>query len=282
MSYASGSLFRFRGRAISATLVLVALHVVSMLLGLAISGWNEALAYSSDAVLGKFSIWQLFTYAFVHTPTLWFAIGMFFFYWFGHEVEKFLGQQAYLMVYAILVFTPGLCATVAGLSGDITLQGSTFASLGIFAMFAFLYPTVELIFRIQARWLAVGLAAIYMLQAIGTRDWSGAAIIVAMVLTVFEIARRLGIRSAVVVAERISPDYGAEPAARKAPQKPQKVKVLQQAKQQAAAPEPEYAEPDVDAILDKISRSGISSLTDAEKDQLETARKKLIEKEVDR
>lgn len=290
MAYSSESILRFRGRALTVTILLVAAHVLSMLVGLLVPSWNDWLAYSSGDVLGRFAIWQLFTHAFVHQPSLWFAVGMLFFFWFGTEVEKYLGPKTYLLVYTILVFTPSLSATVLSLAHPVVLAGAALPTLGVFVLFAYLYPTVELLLRIQARWLAVGLSALYAVQDIGNRDWISLGLLVVLQITLFEVARRLGIRSAVGLAERLGPtEARSEPA----PFRRRGVRAGSRRQRPARAdakatpprprndiPEAERANPDVDAILDKISRSGIASLTVEERDHLESARRRLLEKEV--
>jgi hypothetical protein len=52
-----------------------------------------------------------------------------------------------------------------------------------------------------------------------------------------------------------------------------------QARQPAAEPEEEDLHGSIDPILDKISRSGIASLTGRERERLEKARHKLIAKD---
>lgn len=266
-------------------LVLVAAHVVSMVIGVIVAGWPGLLVFSPSDVLQRMKLWELFSYPFAQVPSLWFAVEMLFFYWFGREVEHYLGSRFFVVVYALLVLAPALVGVVLGLGGmQVVLAGSGLASMGIFVMFAFLYPTVELLFRIQARWFAVGLAALHALQAVSVREWGQLALIVSTLACAFECARRIGIRSACSLAARMVPQ---RKMARHSmpPRRPQPVPsgaaAAKSRRNGETHPGGQIAgreeEMDVDAILEKISRSGLSSLSGAERRRLESARRKLLE-----
>ena len=61
-----------------------------------------ALQFDSAQVLQAGKVWQLATYAFVHSPSglIWFAIEMYMLYVFGREVERFVGRRAFIGLYA--------------------------------------------------------------------------------------------------------------------------------------------------------------------------------------
>ncbi len=270
----------------AATLFLVAAHVAFMVANAVFPALQSILAFSSADVLGRLFLWELFSYVFAHTPSLWFAVEMLFFFWFGREVEQYLGSRVYLVVYALLVLAPSLAGVIVGLGGaPVVLVGSSLASLGVFVMFAFLYPSVELLFHIKCVWFALGLIFLHALQVIAVRDWSGLVVLAAMVLCAFECARRLGIRSANALVGRLVP--APRPSHRLPPRRPpgavskSSVMTMQRkaASRAQSAVEVEQPLDNVDAILDKISRSGISSLSQAERQRLENARRKLLEQE---
>src|SRR5207244_12061916 len=110
--------------------------------------------FDSARVLGAGLIWRLGTYAFVHSPSmlLWFAIEMYMLFVFGREVERFIGQRAYIALYALLLFIPSLLLTVWGLGQRTGLGGSLALHFGVYVAFDALYPADELLVRFTAEW----------------------------------------------------------------------------------------------------------------------------------
>ena len=95
---------------IHVTALLVALHVFAAVVACFIGGIGILghLAFDSALVLQRGEVWQLATYAFVHSPSglLWFAIEMYMLFVFGREVEKFIGQRPYIVLYLALLLVP--------------------------------------------------------------------------------------------------------------------------------------------------------------------------------
>jgi len=71
---------------------------------------------------------------------LWFASRCTCFLFFGREVERFLGQRAYIYLYSILLLAPALVLTIWGLWQPAGLAGSPALHFGIFVAFATIYP----------------------------------------------------------------------------------------------------------------------------------------------
>src|SRR5206468_11659113 len=93
------------------------------------------------------------------------------------EVERFIGQRAYIALYALLLFVPSLLLTVWGLSQRTGLAGSPALHFGIFVAFATIYPSAELLLRITAKWSALILGAIYVLQLLSYHSWTDLAVV---------------------------------------------------------------------------------------------------------
>ena len=79
---------------------------------------------------------------------------------FGREVERFIGRKAFVILYALLLVRTDCFLTVGGLWTRLGLAGSGALHFGIFIAFAAIYPSVEMFLRIQAKWVALVLAAI--------------------------------------------------------------------------------------------------------------------------
>jgi membrane associated rhomboid family serine protease len=253
-----------------ASTVLAAVHTVTMVLtALAMfagaKGLLDALEFSSLAVTGHFAIWQLVTYAFVNPPEILFLLQIYLLVAFGREIESFLGRRAFLTVYAALLLLPPAVLTLAGLAGFPSgYAGSSALHFSVFIAFATLYPRAEIFFSIQARWLAAGLLAISVLQALAYAPFPGLVVLLLDAGAAFVLVQFL--RGAWTLEDMI-------------PRRPHPHLRIVREPEVAAAPEAPAEDATIDAILEKISRSGILSLTSAERSQLEKARANLLAKD---
>src|SRR5436189_6014752 len=170
--------------AVDLTTMLVGLHVaVAIITAILVAlGAGSILAYlqfDSAAVWYSGKVWRIFTYAFVHAPSslLWFAIEMYMLFVFGREVERFVGQRAYIALYLLLLIAPTLVLTLWGLWQRSALAGSPALHFGIFVAFATIYPRVELFLRIMAKWIALILAGVYTFQLLAYHAWTDLVVV---------------------------------------------------------------------------------------------------------
>ena len=256
---------------VDVTTILVGAHVLCAIIACLLIAANggallDLLFFDSARVLGSAQLWRLATYAFVHSPAmlLWFAIEMYMLFVFGREVEKFLGQRAYIGLYAVLLFTPSVLLTLWGFSQQTGLAGSPALHFGIFVAFATIYPSAELFLRITAKWMVLILAAVYTLQLLAYHAWSDLAVFWTSVAAAFCFVRLRGVGPELVWWENFKARLQPKP----------KFKVVPK-------PSPTRREEDdisesVDPILDKIARSGIGSLTPSERRTLDRVRARLL------
>jgi membrane associated rhomboid family serine protease len=256
---------------VDVTTILVGAHVICAIVAcLLIAAGGGALLnlmfFDSARVLGSAQFWRLATYAFVHSPAmlLWFAIEMYMLFVFGREVEKFVGQRAYIGLYVVLLFTPSLLLTLWGFSQQTGLAGSPALHFGIFVAFATIYPSAELFLRITAKWMVLILAAVYTLQLLAYHAWTDLAVFWTSVVAAFCFLRLRGVGPELVWWENFKTRLQPKP----------KFKVIPK-------PSPPRREEDdicesVDPILDKIARSGIGSLTPSERRTLDRVRARLL------
>ena len=256
------------------TTMLVGLHVaVAILTAIFVAfGAGSVLAYlqfDSAQVLYGGQVWRLFTYAFVHAPSglLWFAVEMYMLFVFGREVERFIGRRAYIVLYLILLIAPAAVLTIWGLWQRSALAGSPALHFGIFVAFATIYPRVELFLRIMAKWIALILAGVYTFQLLAYHAWTDLAVVWTSIGAAFLFIELRGAGPELVwwnnMKARISP-------------KPKLHVVQKSASRRAVEPDNLYAS--IDPILDKISKSGIGSLTANERRLLNRERDRLLKK----
>jgi membrane associated rhomboid family serine protease len=257
---------------VDVTTILVGIHVACAILAALFVGFvhggvlNYLMFDSAEVWRGQ--IWRLFTYAFIHYPSpsalLWFAIEMYMLFFFGREVERFMGQHAYIWLYGLLLLAPALVLSLWGLSTRTGLAGSAALHFAVFTAFVTLYPNVQFFLRIPAKWIFVILAAIGTLSALAAHDWVDLVVLWASVAVAFFFVETRGAGPDLVWWENLKARLQPKP----------KFKVV---------PKPTPARRDnddiseaVDPILDKIARSGIGSLTPNERRILDRARDRLL------
>src|SRR5207237_9906575 len=167
---------------VDVTTMLVGLHIALAVIGCVLFAAGTSvlpyLEFDSTRVVYQGQVWRIVTYAFVHSPAglLWFAVEMYMLFVFGREVERFLGQRAYVVLYLVLLIAPSLLLTTWGLWQPSALAGSQALHFGIFVAFATIYPRVELLLRIMAKWVALILAGVYTFQLLAYQAWSDLAV----------------------------------------------------------------------------------------------------------
>lgn len=250
---------------------IAGLHGVTLILtALALAAGAESalqtFSFSSSAVARDWSVWQLFTYAFVHTPPYWFfLVELYLLVVFGREIEGHLGRRAFIKLYLLLLVAPTVFLTVCDWLGWQTLcSGSSALHFGIFVAFALIYPTAEIFFGIQAKWIALALLAINSLQCLALSNYDALAVLaidsVAACLFIGFLQGRFSLRL---------------------PERRVKVRPTPQATRAIPDSSSEDVLDSIDPILDKISLSGLGSLTHRERERLEKARAHLLAKDAE-
>jgi len=256
------------------TTILVGLHIVCAILTALIfavghSATVNYLMFDSAEVLSGAQIWRLVTYSFIHLPLgsalLWFAIEMYMLFVFGREVERFLGQRAYIALYFVLLLLPALILTIWGLWARTAMAGSGALHFAIFVAFATIYPNVDLLLRIMVKWIALILAGIGTLSALAAHDWQTLVVLWTSIGAAFLFVELRGAGPELVWWDKFTSLARPRP----------KLHIVQKSSAQRPVEQDDvYAS--VDPILDKISKSGIGSLTTNERRQLDRARNRLL------
>jgi membrane associated rhomboid family serine protease len=265
----NGPLFWLGDQPIYTTGVLIALHSLAFVLaalaqatGLSASLFE--LALSTRSVLEEGKVWQIVTYPWLHRLSYWFPLEMLMLYWFGQEVEKSLGRQRYLLLYASLIVFPALL--IVGVSWlnpawDIMVSGSDTMHFSLFVAFAALFPSAELMFGINAKWFALTLVTIQSLILLAQHSVPGllmqwSSIALALAFTRVPLPE--------ISWGKIRWWFRKRFGKIQVPKKDDSPR--------------ETGNESIDAILDKIAKSGIHSLTKAEREALERARIALLKK----
>ena len=259
---------------IHVTTLLVMVHVACMIIGsflLAFGGgaFLDVLAFDSAQVLYGGRLWQIVTYALVHSPSglIWFAIEMYMLFAFGREVDRFIGRRAFIALYLLLLFVPPILLTIWGIGQRTGLAGSATIHFAIFIAFAAIYPNVELFLRVLAKWVALIFVAAYSLQLLAYHVWPQLAVLWVSVALAYAFIQ---LRSAAPELDWLinwTSRWRSKRSLRVVPQPPARRVV-----------EPENIYESIDPLLEKISKSGIGSLTASERRALDRARNRLLKK----
>ena len=255
------------------TTLLVALHSIAavaacFLTAFGAGGILNLMMFDSAQVLSG-AVWQIGTYAFVHAPSglLWFAIEMYMLFIFGREVERFIGRRAFITLYLILLLGPALLLTAWGFGERTAIAGSSAIHFGVFVAFATIYPRVEMFLRIMVKWIALAFGAILTLQLLAAHDWSRLAVLWLSIAGAFLFIRMRG----------VGPELEWWSALKEKWQPKPKFQVVPRSSPRRVV-EPENVHESIDPLLEKISKSGINSLTANERRALDRARNQLLKK----
>jgi membrane associated rhomboid family serine protease len=253
-----------RGYPVYATHFIVLVYVVSMmvtstLLAMHAGGVSEWLYFESGRIF-KGEVWRYFTYGLWNRASISpFAFDMLWLTLFGREVEKFFGRGKFLRLYGVIYLLTPLLFTVLGIWWSLPLVGET-GAFAVFIAFATLHPGAELMFGVLAKWAALILFGIFTLMALQDHDYP----------SLLSLWVTCGFAYAFVRYEQGEFAFPSLRFWRRGP----KLRVLPLPEDEES-PEKNArgsAMAEVDALLDKIARSGISSLTAKERAKLDRAR----------
>ncbi len=270
-------LFFLRGFPVWLSTILVVLHSVMLIIIAGTGGWlNQELSLAARVPLAENDVawpswWQWGTYFVCNFPSAWFLLDMYFLWVFGKELEQRMGRRFFSRLYLILIAIGSLAVLTAlatGLSREAYWAGPGIIHFCVFLAIAFLEPDAPVfLLPIKLKYLAAALLAINLLRFIQVRSGIGCAILGLSVAATYFIMRRYGLSPRFArVAEAFSAAL-PRPGRKSPGALPYTPKVV---------PRPELREDRVavtkiDAILEKISRSGLDSLTADERTQLERA-----------
>jgi membrane associated rhomboid family serine protease len=250
--------------------LLIANGVAFLVTGLVFPGLLPYLVFIPAEVLTQ--PWTLVTYMFVHAGFLHVLLNMLGLFFFGPVLEERWGGREFLKFYLVSGLGGALLSL---LFPNTAILGASAAVYGVMVAFAMYWPDNPIyiygIFPIKAKWLVGGMVALSLVLSLGGGGSGGVA----------HLAHLGGALAAFLYLK--SP---FAPAAwgtvQTKPQQPKNPRALfpRREKPESAATtatpaartrELHRSLDDVDRILDKISRGGMSSLTDEERQRLEEA-----------
>jgi membrane associated rhomboid family serine protease len=277
--------FRLGSIEVTTTVLVVVLSIVSVI-EWAIEGNVGPLQRNitlspHDVVDGQ--VWRLVTWplAYPFGIGLWDLLYIAFFWYFGTEIESLLGKKRMAWFLGLIAVGLGLLWVAlveltsisnGALSGAFQLWGLNQIELMVLLVFIAEYPGRRFFFNIPGWVIGVVIVGISVLGYVGNRQWLYLInFLLGLVVTAL-IARSLGLMS----EWRWLPHLSVRRRPRRPRQRrPSGPTVVQGPWEPPAAPPVSRDQAALDALLDKISASGMDSLTGSEREQLLILRDRL-------
>ncbi len=239
------------------------LTVVAWVAWAFLPGVGRAMAFSPDAVAAV-AAWGLVTWPFAGTVSLWGVINLFFFWYFGNDLEAGIGKHTMAW---LLIGVWGALTVAYTLASLLTRTTVGLAGIGLIQFLVLMVwiadnPRRPFFFGIPA-WV-IG-AVLVGLQVLTLVTWGAYSALLALALSfvfVAMMARRAGLLS----------DFGWIPG-RRAARRPRPVPQPDAPTSRGQRRRLSDAQR-LDELLDKIGSEGIHSLTPAERKELDKLRER--------
>lgn len=257
--------FRIGSLDVTTSVLVPALCVVSMFVWAANPDFLLPLVLFADDVRHG-QVWRLFTWPLANDPDIWTALTIAMLWYFGRELERMIGRVKFAWLLVLLAVIPGLVGTLL----DINQAGIRPVEIAIFCLFAAELPDVRFFGGIPAWVFAVVIVGIEMLKLIGFRLPELILLLAVSLATAMLAGRAFGL----LTRYEWIPNLAWKSRKRKRPRAIGGPTVVAGpwAGSNTPSPRDQY---ELDALLDKISASGIDSLARGEKARLNELSKKL-------
>lgn len=271
--------FRLGSVQVTTTVFVVVLAVVSIIEWAFEPGSKpvqSALLLDPDSVVSG-QVWRLVTWPISYPAgiSLWDIIAIFLFWYFGTEIESLLGKRKMLWFVGLITVGLGLLwVAVVELSTSYG-QLSTLSQLQLMVLLVFIaeYPFRRFFFNIPGWVIGAVIVGLQLITYLGTRDWLLLLNFAFGLLLTAIIAKSLGLLSEWRRVPHLSFHRTHRPKRQKRPSPgPTVVQGPWRPTPTAPVSRDQAA---LDALLDKISASGMDSLTDHEREQLMVLRDRL-------
>lgn len=247
------------------TTIIVAALVVGLIVS-ALFGGITALAmfaFVPELFWQHGQVWRGLSYLIVGQVSFFTIFNLLFLYQFGRDCEQELGRARYFGFLALLIATPVAIATLLWLVGfGGYVEGSMHLAIGLVIAFATIYPNVAWWGSIPMKFVAIGCMFLAAVGHLSQRDQIGLASTLATCAVSFGYIRAM--RAGTFEGFSMPALFRRKPKFRVLPSPDAR---------ENAAPT------DMDALLDKIAKSGIASLTAKERARLEAGRAELLKKD---
>ena len=256
------------------TAVLVAgLCALSMFIWAVSPSLLEPLVLWPQDVRGG-QIWRVVTWPLANDPNIWTVLTIAMLWYFGRELERLVGRARFGWLLVFLAFVPGLVGTLL----DVPQAGIRPVEIAVFALFAAEYPDLRFWGGIPAWVFAAVIIGIEILQLTGLRQSDRIVLLLVSLATAALVGRAFGLLGKYPWI----PQVPIGPAGSKQKRRKSASRSRGRATGPAVVQGPWGQSPtaiadqaELDGLLDKISASGMDSLSKNEKQRLNELSKRL-------
>lgn len=257
--------FRLGRLEVSTVMFVVLAVVASWLAWVAVPNLPARLFYTPSAVAAG-EVWRLVTWPFANELGLWGVLYLFFFWYFGTELERQIGRMPMLWLLVGIWASITVAATVValGLGGGLSIAGIGLVQFALLLIWIAEYPNRPFFFGIPAWVVGVVLVGVQALVMLAARDGESLLSLLLSLVMVAVVARRIGLLTDyawIPGGRRPRPSGGRTPRVSGRPSRGERRMMSDKER--------------LDALLDRINEQGIQSLTDAQRRELMRLRDRL-------
>jgi hypothetical protein len=272
---------KWNGVPIYLTTIIVAVMAAGLLFSAILQSLRSPLIERLTFILpGNDLNWlAAFTYPLIDRLSFFTPLSILFLYRLSVGIETHLGRAVLTRLFAILVLLPVAfaCAMWWGFSVEGWLRGNWILFMGLLIAFSTVYPNAEFCGWIPFKWLAFACLVCGSMMELSDRDWVTLASLWGCAGAAFLYMRRAVDAEHddhVPVVARVRQFFRKKPKLRVVPPPVPSARPVTM-----RSSVPDSVELEMDALLDKIAKTGLASLSNAERAKLERARQELLKKE---
>ena len=273
--------FRLGSFDVTTTAFLVLLGVISMFIYAASKEALLKLVYDVPDVRGG-DIWRLLTWPIANPPTqIWVILTLVFFWFFGHRIEDVVGRKRFTLLILAMTVIPAALVTLLNFQSDTAVvYGLSALGSGLLVIFALDNPGALFFFNIPAWIIALVFVGIDVLSLLGDRRYAQLVLELLVIAVGLVGARQYGMIEVLHWIPNFGRKTGSRSPAARAPKRTKQQRRPATASSVITGPwtangQAETDQIELDMLLDKISASGIASLTKGEKQRLNDLSKRL-------
>ena len=286
---------------VNSSLLVAALCTVSMLVyavdkELLLWLWliSDGGPFSDAMVSGvrQGQVWRLVTWPMVNPPDIWTFLSIVIIWYFGKELERYLGRVRYLWFVGTVVVIPSVLyvLVVPTLVSPVAvvISGAYFLASATVIAFIATYPGAMGFFGVPFWIIAVVFEVLRVLQLVGDRVWDALVFLLLIIATSLLASRAFGLSELewiprvplpAAITGQPSPRRGggrAKPAGRRGRKGQATVTPIRPATTTPSSADL-LRQAEIDILLDKINEHGIGSLTPEERRRLDEHSRRMRE-----
>lgn len=269
--------FRIGTLDVTTTMFVTLLSATMLVLYAIAPGFFDLFVLYPSQVWSSFEVWRIGTWPLTNGISIWSVISIFFFWYFGSQLEGTLGRTKMANLLVWLTLTLGILAVLFSLafqSVSPIMAGLSTVQLVIILLFIAENPHIRFMFDIPGWLIAVVFVGLNVLSFLGAR----------MLIDLLNFLVGLGVAAVVARSVGLLREYHAVPDLaffRHRAAQPKQRRTRGSSGSVVSGPwagssnQTTSDRAKLDALLDKISEGGMDSLSKAELKQLETLRRRL-------